>query len=292
MPAKLDRESTWLLDRYGANAVGLIKYGSMAFGQPHRKSVHDFWIIVRDLRAFHESNADFYRTELNHPSTSEEQVRRNRFAPNFYFFRDDDVAIKAAVLSEADFARLCRSKMMFVKGRMQKPLRMIRTTPVIDAAIRDAREEGARQAVNLCASRFTLREFLYQLCSLSYRAEIRPERKRAKIQSIIDSGGRRLRDMYAALLVGMEGLRRDGRSYVSLRSAEERKMLRKRTLGYLRRCKWSMDTLRLIWRNYRTHSSPLRYIWDKLVGEAEKAGRRCRERAAPMQERHERRAPR
>ena len=287
MPARPDRESTWLLDRYGANVVGLIKYGSMAFGQPHSKSVHDFWLIVRDLRAFHEANADFYRTELNHPSTVDEQILRNRFAPNFYSFSDDGIAIKAAVLSESDFGRLCRARMMFVKGRMQKPLRIIRATPAIAAAIRAARLEGARQAVNLCPARFNLTQFLYQLCSLSYRAEIRPERKRAKIQSIIDSGGRRLRDIYRRILDGMEGLRREGNVYVDLRPAEERKLLRRRTFGYLRRCKWSMDTLRLIWRNYQTHSSPLRYLWDKFVGEVEKARKRRRERAGARQRRRE-----
>ena len=276
MQTELGKEERYLLDRYGDNVVGLLKYGSMAFGSPHRRSVHDFWIIVRNLRAFHTLNRDFYATRLNHSSSVEKQIAANRFAPNFYFFHENGVAIKAAALSEHDFGRLCHSRMMFVKGRMQKPLRIIRTTSAINAAIRDARREGALYAVSLCPDRFTIDEFLYQLCSLSYRAEIRPEHKRAKILSIMAAGSDMFRDMYRGILAGIEHVEvRDG-AYFDTRPADVRKIERKRTLGYLRRCKWSLNTLRLIWRNYRTHSAPIRYIWHKALGEFEKAlKRRC-----------------
>jgi len=277
----LGPEEQFLLKRYGDNIAGLIKYGSMAFGEPYRRSVHDFWVIVRDLHAFHSLNAEFYRTRLNHPSTVEKQVEANRFAPNFYSIHEDGLAIKAAVIAEHDFDRLCHARLMFVKGRMQKPLRIIRSTPRIDRAISDARREGAYHALNLCRRQFTLDEFLYQLCSLSYRAEIRPEHKHAKIMSIINSGGAMFRGIYADILATIPTLTFDGRTYSDTRTRQERVLARRRTLGYIRRCKWSWNTIKLIWRNYRTHSAPLRYLWDKITGEIEKALRRRRRASAP-----------
>jgi len=279
---KLGPEEQYLIDRYGDNVVGLLKYGSMAFGKPHSKSVHDFWVIVKNLRAFHRANEDFYRTELNVPSTVAEQVAANRVAPNFYAIEKYGLRMKIAVVSEHDFARFCRAKMMFVKGRMQKPLRVIRTTPLIEQAIEAARREGARHAVNLCPPRFTTEKFLYELCSLSYRAEIRPERKRAKVQSIIDASRPHIDRIYDPLLQSMVDVETNGESYLDTRSEQNRWLERRKTMGYLRRCKWSSNTIRLIWRNYRTHSAPITYIWHKIIGEFEKALDRHRARQAQL----------
>jgi len=271
-------EERYLVQRYGDNVVGLLKYGSMAFGVPHRHSVHDFWVIVRDLHAFHAANADFYRTRLNVVSSVEDQIAANRIAPNFYALEENGLRMKLAVLSEHDFARLCKAKMMFVKGRMQKPLRAIRITAAVQHGIDAARIEGASHAVNLCPERFTFEQFLYQLCSLSYRAEIRPERKRAKIQSIIDKGRTELGRIYRPLLARMPHIHANGNGYRDVRSADQKRLARTRTMGYLRRCRWSAMTLRLIWRNYRTHSTPIRYIIEKIIGEIEKGLHRHRER--------------
>ena len=273
-------EEAYLIERYGDNVVGLLKYGTMAFGIPHKNSVHDFWVIVRDLGDFHDRNAGFYTTNLNVPSTVEEQISANRVAPNFYALHENGLNMKIGVLSEHDFARLCRAKMMFVKGRMQKPLRVIRSTPVIDDAILSARAEGAHQGVSLCRRAFTMDEFLYQLCSLSYRAEIRPERKRAKVQSIVDRGRDQLTEIYEPLLAGFAYLDRKDDEYVDTRGPDDRRLARRKTLGYLRQCKWSYTTVRLIWRNYRTHSAPFKYVWHKILGEIEKGRNRRRMRKA------------
>jgi hypothetical protein len=122
-------------------------------------------------------------------------------------------------------------------------------------------------------------QFLYCLCGLSYRAEIRPERKRAKVRSIIEAGRTELEAIYRPLLAAMPFIASGGNGYTDTRPAEEKRMAHRKTVGYLRRCKWSSTTLRLIWRNYRTHSAPLRYMWHKLLGEVEKAWSRYRERA-------------
>ncbi len=46
------------------------------------------------------------------------------------------------------------------------------------------------------------------------------------------------------------------------------------TLRALRRSKWSGRSLRFVWRNYRSHRTPIRYVLMKLLGEIEKPVRR------------------
>jgi hypothetical protein len=45
-------------------------------------------------------------------------------------------------------------------------------------------------------------------------------------------------------------------------------------LRALRRSKWCRQSLRFIWRNYRSYAKPLRYILLKMVGEVEKTFKR------------------
>ena len=47
----------YLLDKYGDNVAGLIGYGSMLFGKTRKHSVYDCWIILKDVRPFHEHPA-------------------------------------------------------------------------------------------------------------------------------------------------------------------------------------------------------------------------------------------
>jgi len=259
-----------IVEKYGDCIAGLIKYGSLVFGEPRRGSVHDFWVIVRDPGEFHFRNAAFYRTHLQRPSTPQEQIDLNRGGPNFYSLQERGVRMKLAVIGERDFVRLCRAPTMVVKGRMQKPVRVIRSTDAIERAIRDAREDGMKDAVNLLPRRFALEDFLPVLASLSYRAEIRPERKQAKIRSIIGAGRQEFERIYRPLLAACPCLHRERRWYVDVRDREERERGRGRTLARIRRCKWSPGQFRYIYRNYRSYRTPLRYIWEKIWGEVEK----------------------
>jgi len=260
--------------RYGSHAAALLAYGSRVCGQPRKGSAYDFWLIVKDVEEFHYSNAEFYRTQLNVKSTPEEQIALNRTGPLFYSLDEEGMAIKVAVLGEADFARLCRDGWWTVKGRMQKPIFAIRSTAVVDAAILAARREGVACGVNLAPRRFDIEMLAHEIVSLSYRAEIRPELKGAKIRSIVSAAGPELAAIYRPLVAELPYVADREGEYEDMRSDAERAWARAGTLGALRRSKWSELSLEYIRRNFRSHGSPIRYVAMKVAGEFEKAFKR------------------
>lgn len=259
-----------VMDRFGPHVAALLAYGSRVFGQARIGSAFDFWVIVRDGEAFHRANAEFYRTHLHQPSTPERQIALNRSGPLFYTYKDGGVEIKIAVIEERIFVRLCRYPWYTVKGRMQKPMLVLRSSPAVDAALLGARREGLRHGLSLVRPEFTMDDLLYQICSLSYRAEIRPERKGAKIRSILKAGGAQLEAMYRPLLAELPFVEARGDRFVDTRTADERKRARKATLRLLRRSKWSRRSRRFIMRNYNSHPHPINYILMKIVGEVQK----------------------
>ena len=134
------------------------------------------------------------------PSTPEEQIRLNRAGPLFYALKEDGAEVKLAVLDERSLAEFCVHDWWTVKGRMQKPLRMIRSTPAVDQAILSARREALACALNLAPREFTIEELLREIVGLSYRAEVRPENKSAKVRSILEAGRAELERIYLPLL--------------------------------------------------------------------------------------------
>ena len=259
-----------VLDRFGPHVAALLAYGSRVFGQARIGSAFDFWVIVRDGQAFHRANAEFYRTRLHEPSTPERQIALNRSGPLFYTYTDGGVEIKIAVIEERVFVRLCRYPWYTVKGRMQKPMLVMRSSPAVDAALLGARREGLLHGLSLAPPDFTMDELLYQICSLSYRAEIRPERKGAKIRSILRAGGAQLDAMYRPLLAELPFVQSRGDRFIDTRTPEERERARAATLRLLRRSKWSRRSRRFILRNYNSHPNPIKYILMKIVGEVQK----------------------
>lgn len=273
-PDRVQLAADSLLRRFGAHAAAVMAYGSRVCGQVRLGSAYDFWLVVRDVADFHRDNADFYRNQLNISSTPEQQIVLNRAGPLFYALQEDNFEIKFAVVGEEDFIRLCRGAWWTVKGRMQKPLRKIRSTPAVDAAILAAREEGLRCGLDLVPREFTFEQLLREIVGLSYRAEIRPEHKSAKIRSILDAGRAQLETIYRPLLEEVAFVEPRGENYTDLRSEEARHKAREATLRALRRSKWSRRSMRYLWRNYSSHRSPIRYVIRKLLGEGEKTLRR------------------
>ena len=157
---------------------------------------------------------------------------------------------------------------MVVKGRMQKPLKIIRSTEKIDNAIQAARREGAQWGINLTPAEFTFAEFVFFVVKLSYIADIRPENKDRKVQSIIDKGKKELREIYLPLLENFGFVKKKGKDrYIDTRSPEAQKRLRKQTLRNLKQQKWSRQTFKTIWRNYFTYRNPISYLVQKAAGE-------------------------
>jgi len=260
----------FLLGKYGENIVGLIGYGSMLYKRTRPGSVYDLWVILRDTAAFHAQNADLYEHALNKPSTVAEQTRLNQGWINYYRITQNGIDMKWAVVAEEDFLRLCRDDWVFVKGRMQKPLKMFRSTEAIDRAIAEARREAARQAVDLLKGPFSFEDFLRKAMSLSYMADIRPECVPLKVAGMIESGGDMLAEIYRPILAEMDyvdesdGLYRDTRDDATQRKAWAR------TRWYLWKGKFNPKYAKALWRNYHTYKNPLRYVFHKIVAETKR----------------------
>lgn len=265
-PAPMPPEAGWLLERFGDLIVGLIHYGSTAFGAPHSGSTADFWVIVEDLLAFHRRFAGASQRAL-----AARRIALNRDGPCFFAVHEGALHLKMGVISRRAFGRWCRARSFYVKGRMQKPLRILRAEPDILAAIADARRDGVDWALDLLPARFTFEQFLLTLLGLSYRTEIRPEWVGRKVQSILRAGREELERIYRPLLEAHENVTKTaGGAYEDRRPASEKRLARHRALQALRRMRWSGETFRNIWRNYLTHPRPIRYILRKVGGEIEK----------------------
>ncbi|MFH1707364.1 MAG: hypothetical protein ABIF71_05540 [Planctomycetota bacterium] len=278
MTETLLAEERYLIDRYGDDLVGLIAYGSMVFGRPRAGSLRDYWVIYRDYQAFHGRNLAFYQACLNRPSTVAEQIALNREGPNFYSLDDPgaSIRIKIAAIQEDDFVRLCAgAATMVVKGRMQKPLRIIRATPRIREGMAAARAEGARDGVDMLRDpRFTMDAFLLAVMGLSYQAEIRIEDVARKLHSIIDKGRPQIEEIYGPLLAGLPHVRVEGDGrFTDTRPPAMRRRARGAVIRRFRRMKWNPAHLRYIWRNYCSYKRPVRYLWDKFRGEVAKVFR-------------------
>ena len=105
---------------------------------------------------------------------------------------------------------------------MQKPLRLFRSTPLVEQAILAARREALAAALNFVPQEFTLDRLLREIVGLSYRAEVRPENKAAKIRSIIEAGRAELERIYLPLLAELPHVERRGDGFADLRPADER----------------------------------------------------------------------
>lgn len=257
----------FLLTKYGDNVVGLIGYGSILFGRTRKSSVFDCWIILKEATLFHEQNEELYQHSLNKPSNAKEQIRLNQGWINFYAVTENGIDMKWAVVSENDFLRFCHDKWMFVKGRMQKPLKIYRSTKAIEEAISAARREATRQAVDLLDSPFSLDDFLRKALSLSYMADIRPESIRVKISSIIESARGNLHEIYQPLLQELDYTTEYEGVYNDTRPDNVKRKAWLQTRWYLWKAKFHLGYRKVLWRNYRTYKHPLRYVFYKIYDE-------------------------
>ncbi len=270
----LEETAEHLTQRFGPHIASLMAYGSRVCGRPRAGSAYDFWLIVQDPERFHHANADFYLTRLNVPSSPEKQIALNREGPLFYSMNEEGIELKLAVMGEEDFVRVCGSDWWTVKGRMQKPLRFFCSSPAVEAAVTAARREGLQCGLNLVPRHFGLEDLLREIVGLSYRAEIRPERKGAKVLSILDSGRTELEKIYRPLLEEVPFVEGKDDAYADLRDEDQRRSARAATLHALKRSKWCRQSLRFVWRNYCSHRRPIRYLLLKVAGEIEKVVRR------------------
>jgi hypothetical protein len=167
-----------LAARYGAAARAVLFYGSCLRTGAVEGQMLDFYLIVSDYRAA------YGRSWL---------AAANRLIPpNVFPFEQDGLAAKYAVLSEADFHRLCgpETENVSVWARFAQPARLVwsadgeaeaaavrsvaRAAPTLLAAARPLFEGG--EALDLWRSAF----------ALTYSAELRAERA-GRAGSVVDA---------------------------------------------------------------------------------------------------------
>ncbi|WP_246351935.1 hypothetical protein [Sphingobium subterraneum] len=182
-----------LAGRYPDAARAVLFYGSCLREAQLDGLMLDFYLIVSDYEAAYGKGW---------------LARANRWIPpNVFPFEHDGLAAKYAVLSEADFARLCgeQADNVSVWARFAQPSRLLwcadteaRRTAI--AAIAQAAPTLLRLA-QPTADRSDALTLWQHGFSLTYGAEIRAERS-GRSGSIVDSDPARFRRFYDAAVAG------------------------------------------------------------------------------------------
>ncbi len=267
--------AVFLFRNYGDNIIALFAYGSLVYGKPREGSIPDFLVIIKDIIQFHNQNEEFYRNGLTIPSTPEEQIKLNEIWPNFYQFSSEEGAMKVGIMSHDYFLNAATGDNMYVQGRIQKPLGIILSNDEINDAILTARKKGTSFALNIVKREFTFHDFAYALSSLSYLAEIRPEKKSLKINDIVTTGYSEFTKIYIPILREIPFIKQEGEDlFYDNRNDDKREEERRKTLDYLNKQKWSKSSINRIFRNAMNYKHPISYILAKIKGEFEKSYRR------------------
>ena len=208
-----------VLDRAGQeNLVYALQYGSHVTGDADPTSIHDVMIVVEVAEKFHKENLKLRGADYAFPHSARWHTYLNTFGFNFYqtHFRGENNQVlraKLAVISKDNFIKGCSGTFsagagesegafgLYVAGRIQKaalsPLfrRENESTVEIESAINVARIDGVWFTLGLLEKQFSYDELLHMYVSLSYKADVRVE-KRGKVETLIEKS----RDDYAAML--------------------------------------------------------------------------------------------
>lgn len=204
------------------NLVWAMQYGSQVGGDAGKRSMYDVMVVVDDIRAFHERNMTLRPFDYGLPHSVKWHTLLNRFGFNFYHSHyidgNEDRSLKLAVISKDNFIRGCSGTLsegeknrsgafgMYVAGRIQKaalsPLfKREQDSAVIEAAINTARIDGVWYALGFLNKKFTYDELLKTYVSLSYRADVRIE-KRKKIETLINNNKADYKEMLEPIIQG------------------------------------------------------------------------------------------
>lgn len=204
------------------NLVWAMQYGSQVGGDAGKRSMYDVMVVVDDIRAFHERNMTLRPFDYGLPHSVKWHTLLNRFGFNFYHSHyvdgNEDRSLKLAVISKDNFIRGCSGTLaegekdkrgafgMYVAGRVQKaalaPLaKRDADAPMIEAAINIARADGVWYALGFLNKKFTYNDLVRTYVSLSYRADVRVE-KRRKIETLIKNNEKDYREMLEPIIQG------------------------------------------------------------------------------------------
>lgn len=162
--------------KHGAASRAVLFYGSCLREQRLDGLMLDFYLIVSDYRSAYAKRWLAAANRL--------------IPPNVFYFEHDGLVAKYAVLSEADFARLCgpATSSVSVWARFAQPSRLIWVTD--EPARRRAIDAVAQAAPTLLAAAGIRSgeqplELWRRAFALTYSAELRAERK-GRGRSVVD----------------------------------------------------------------------------------------------------------
>jgi hypothetical protein len=251
--------SQHFLSKHGSTIDAIIAYGSKINNTATYDSHYDCLVIVDDYKKFHSTNKEGYKGYrlwfMRKPNT---HVFLNELGPNFYQETIDDKEVKYGVIGLKDFRRACKSGIrIYVKGRLQKPLRIIyaddNVLPEIRNGILRARIGGVNLALKLLPKRFSMYDLIKEIVGMSYKADIRLESP-TKVEDIVKKNWQELIEIYKPLV--------ESRHYIyQLNGEYENRKYRmynkKRVLGYLRRRAWVSALLNI--KNGLTNKKAVAY---------------------------------
>lgn len=201
----------WAKEKVGEdNLVFAFGYGSHVTGNPSPTSRHDFFLVVKDVKEFHQKNMDSYPDDYGKPRLARWHTFINR-GPSYYYTtvqndEGEETRLKYVIISEDNFVKGSHGSLprrqreepggfgLSVAGRIQKvaldPIYISKeraTREKIETAINKARIDGVWLALGTLEKQFSTNELLKEYVSLSYRFDWRPGyEKKDKAEIIIN----------------------------------------------------------------------------------------------------------
>jgi hypothetical protein len=213
----------WARGKVGEeNLVAAIEYGSHVTGDATATSIRDFILIAKDTEMFHKRNIVLCPEDYPRPRSATVQTLFNR-GPSYYRteipqFDGESAKAKYAVISLDNFIKGCHGTLakkdreepggfgLSIAGRMQKvalnPIHLPEddgTRMRLEESIHHARVDGAKLALGSLGENFSLDEMLKSYVSLSYRADVRPEKK-GKAHILLEHSREEYADMMNPIL--------------------------------------------------------------------------------------------
>lgn len=161
--------------------VAAFGYGSGVFKQKnHTASMIDTIFVVNDPKKWHKQNMK--RNPKDYPLTGKIMLKIFNLNKIKYltgvtyqsFIPFGGKMFKYGVISESRFIKNLQVwDHFFIPGRLQKPVFVMKTNPIIEDAMRQNRENALLAVIlTLQSGDVTLTDLYVQLCGLSYRGDI------------------------------------------------------------------------------------------------------------------------
>lgn len=232
-----------LLDRYDHDGEleWVVAYGSGAIEQKNHKKpgMPDFMFGVKNPQAWHRKNAKAHPHDYWLPQVVGAINAVQDWGPGITylpFVPYEGKEIKYGVIdTRRAINDLCTWKHLYVAGRMQKPVQILRNHDGVEQAQEINLEAAVAAARLLLPEKFTEQELYYTIASLSYMGDIRMRlggEKAEKARNIVDGSRLEFAALYKDALASspelymksdgecMQGMDKDTRDFLMIQLPE------------------------------------------------------------------------